>query len=232
MFSLENVSKIYNDSGISFKALDNVNLRIDKNEIVSIIGKSGSGKTTLLNVMSTIANSSEGKVYYKDILLDELDEKEKARIRLSNFGFVFQKYELFQNLNIYDNIIIPVKLLGNNVDNNYIEEIIELLGLDEQRNKMPYELSGGQQQRVAIARAISTKPEVIFADEPTGNLDSQNSNMIIKLFFDLVHKYKSTLIYVTHDVNLAKKAVRMLTILDGKVIWKNEFNNSKEFFQR
>lgn len=143
MFSLENVSKIYNDSGISFKALDNVNLRIDKNEIVSIIGKSGSGKTTLLNVMSTIANSSEGKVYYKDILLDELDEKEKARIRLSNFGFVFQKYELFQNLNIYDNIIIPVKLLGNNVDNNYIEEIIELLGLDEQRNKMPYELSGG-----------------------------------------------------------------------------------------
>lgn len=218
MFSLENVSKIYNDSGISFKALDNVNLRIDKNEIVSIIGKSGSGKTTLLNVMSTIANSSEGKVYYKDILLDGLDEKEKARIRLSNFGFVFQKYELFQNLNIYDNIIIPVKLLGNNVDNNYIEEIIELLGLDEQRNKMPYELSGGQQQRVAIARAISTKPEVIFADEPTGNLDSQNSNMIIKLFFDLVHKYKSTLIYVTHDVNLAKKAVRMLTILDGKVI--------------
>ncbi len=218
MFSLENVSKIYNDSGISFKALDNVNLRIDKNEIVSIIGKSGSGKTTLLNVMSTIANSSEGKVYYKDILLDELDEKEKARIRLSNFGFVFQKYELFQNLNIYDNIIIPVKLLGNNVDNNYIEEIIELLGLDEQRNKMPYELSGGQQQRVAIARAISTKPEVIFADEPTGNLDSQNSNMIIKLFFDLVHKYKSTLIYVTHDVNLAKKAGRMLTILDGKVI--------------
>lgn len=218
MFSLENVSKIYNDSGISFKALDNVNLRIDKNEIVSIIGKSGSGKTTLLNVMSTIANSSVGKVYYKDILLDELDEKEKARIRLSNFGFVFQKYELFQNLNIYDNIIIPVKLLGNNVDNNYIEEIIELLGLDEQRNKMPYELSGGQQQRVAIARAISTKPEVIFADEPTGNLDSQNSNMIIKLFFDLVHKYKSTLIYVTHDVNLAKKAGRMLTILDGKVI--------------
>ena len=218
MFSLENVSKIYNDSGISFKALDNVNLRIDKNEIVSIIGKSGSGKTTLLNVMSTIANSSEGKVYYKDILLDELDEKEKARIRLSNFGFVFQKYELFQNLNIYDNIIIPVNLLGNNVDNNYIEEIIELLGLDEQRNKMPYELSGGQQQRVAIARAISTKPEVIFADEPTGNLDSQNSNMIIKLFFDLVHKYKSTLIYVTHDVNLAKKAGRMLTILDGKVI--------------
>lgn len=218
MFSLENVSKIYNDSGISFKALDNVNLRIDKNEIVSIIGKSGSGKTTLLNVMSTIANSSEGKVYYKDILLDGLDEKEKARIRLSNFGFVFQKYELFQNLNIYDNIIIPVKLLGNNVDNNYIEEIIELLGLDEQRNKMPYELSGGQQQRVAIARAISTKPEVIFADEPTGNLDSQNSNMIIKLFFDLVHKYKSTLIYVTHDVNLAKKAGRMLTILDGKVI--------------
>lgn len=218
MFSLENVSKIYNDSGISFKALGNVNLRIDKNEIVSIIGKSGSGKTTLLNVMSTIANSSEGKVYYKDILLDELDEKEKARIRLSNFGFVFQKYELFQNLNIYDNIIIPVKLLGNNVDNNYIEEIIELLGLDEQRNKMPYELSGGQQQRVAIARAISTKPEVIFADEPTGNLDSQNSNMIIKLFFDLVHKYKSTLIYVTHDVNLAKKAGRMLTILDGKVI--------------
>lgn len=218
MFSLENVSKIYNNSGISFKALDNVNLRIDKNEIVSIIGKSGSGKTTLLNVMSTIANSSEGKVYYKDILLDGLDEKEKARIRLSNFGFVLQKYELFQNLNIYDNIIIPVKLLGNNVDNNYIEEIIELLGLDEQRNKMPYELSGGQQQRVAIARAISTKPEVIFADEPTGNLDSQNSNMIIKLFFDLVHKYKSTLIYVTHDVNLAKKAGRMLTILDGKVI--------------
>lgn len=218
MFSLENVSKIYNNSGISFKALDNVNLRIDKNEIVSIIGKSGSGKTTLLNVMSTIANSSEGKVYYKDILLDGLDEKEKARIRLSNFGFVLQKYELFQNLNIYDNIIIPVKLSENNVDNNYIEEIIELLGLDEQRNKMPYELSGGQQQRVAIARAISTKPEVIFADEPTGNLDSQNSNMIIKLFFDLVHKYKSTLIYVTHDVNLAKKAGRMLTILDGKVI--------------
>lgn len=148
MFSLENVSKIYNDSGISFKALDNVNLRIDKNEIVSIIGKSGSGKTTLLNVMSTIANSSEGKVYYKDILLDELDEKEKARIRLSNFGFVFQKYELFQNLNIYDNIIIPVKLLGNNVDNNYIEEIIELLGLDEQRNKMPYELSGGSSKEL------------------------------------------------------------------------------------
>lgn len=217
MLKVENISKIYDGKGVAFKALDEVNLTVSSNEIVAIVGKSGSGKTTLLNSMSTITDISEGDIFYNEVCLNKLSEKEKAEIRLNNFGFVFQRYELFQTLNVYDNIILPMHLNRKKADKEYLNDILNLLDIASEVDKMPHELSGGQQQRVTIARALIAKPKVIFADEPTGNLDSTNSELVMKLFLDAVRKYNSTLIYVTHDNNMAKEADRIITVKDGKV---------------
>lgn len=218
MFQLENVNKIYKNKETEFKALDNISLEIADQEILSIIGTSGSGKTTLLNIMSTVAPLSSGRINYNGMMLDTLTQSEAADLRLHNFGFVFQKYYLLPTLNIYDNICLPLILADKSPKPDYINELCEVLELTDQLKKMPTQLSGGQQQRAAIARALIMQPEVIFADEPTGNLDSHNSQKVMHLLLECAKRYQQTVIYVTHDTHLAALADRQIQIKDGRIV--------------
>lgn len=218
MFQLENVNKIYKNKETQFKALDNISLEIADQEILSIIGTSGSGKTTLLNIMSTVAPLSSGRINYNGMMLDTLTQSEAADLRLHNFGFVFQKYYLLPTLNIYDNICLPLILADKSPKPDYINELCEVLELTDQLKKMPTQLSGGQQQRAAIARALIMQPEVIFADEPTGNLDSHNSQKVMHLLLECAKRYQQTVIYVTHDTHLAALADRQIQIKDGRIV--------------
>lgn len=218
MFKINNVSKIYESNGVKVRALNNISLEINEQEVISIVGPSGSGKTTLLNVMSTVDQVSAGSIEYNGIKLEVLSQKEASSLRLNKFGFIFQKYHLMPTLNIYDNIVLPVILANLKIEQEYMKELIEILDISSQLYKMPNQLSGGQQQRVAIARALIMKPEVIFADEPTGNLDSVNSAKVIQLFLECAEKYEQTLIYVTHDEKLASLANRNIRIRDGAVV--------------
>lgn len=218
MFKMNNVSKIYESNGIKVRALNNISLEINEKEVISIVGPSGSGKTTLLNVMSTVDRVSAGSIEYNGIKLETLSQKEASSFRLNKFGFIFQKYHLMPTLNIYDNIVLPIILANLKIEQKYMKELVEILDISSQLYKMPNQLSGGQQQRVAIARALIMKPEVVFADEPTGNLDSVNSDKVIQLFLDCAEKYEQTLIYVTHDEKLASLANRNIRIKDGAVV--------------
>jgi putative ABC transport system ATP-binding protein len=218
MFRLEKVNKIYKNQETEFQALHTISLEIADNEILAIMGASGSGKTTLLNVMSTIAEVSDGHIEYNGTALETLSQEEAAKLRLHKFGFVFQKYYLLPTLTVYDNICMPLILADREVDYEYLKELCEVLDITSQLDKMPNYLSGGQQQRVAIARALIMKPEVVFADEPTGNLDSINSQKVIRLLLECARKYNQSVIYVTHDMQLASLANRMITIRDGMVV--------------
>lgn len=202
----------------NLKALDNISLKIADQEILSIIGTSGSGKTTLLNIMSTVAPLSSGRINYNGMMLDTLTQSESADLRLHKFGFVFQKYYLLPTLNIYDNICLPLILADKSPKPDYINELCEVLELTDQLKKMPTQLSGGQQQRAAIARALIMRPEVIFADEPTGNLDSHNSQKVMHLLLECAKRYQQTIIYVTHDTHLAALADRQIQIKDGRIV--------------
>lgn len=218
MFEIKNISKIYKSNEIEVKALDDISMEIKDNEIVSIVGPSGSGKSTLLNVLSTVDRVTFGSILYNGIRLERMTQRDTSKLRLHKFGFVFQKYHLMPTLNIYDNIVLPVVLAGEKVEQEYFKELVEILDISTQLSKMPNQLSGGQQQRVAIARALIMKPEVVFADEPTGNLDSVNSENVIHLLLDCAEKYKQTVIYVTHDEQLALMADRKIQIKDGVIL--------------
>lgn len=217
MFEIKKVSKIYKSNEVEVKALDEISLEIKDEEIVSIVGPSGSGKSTLLNVLSTVDKITSGSIVYNGVHLEDLIQSKAAKLRLHKFGFVFQKYHLMPTLNIYDNIVLPVVLAEEKVDKEYMQELVEILDISSQLYKMPNQLSGGQQQRVAIARALIMKPEVVFADEPTGNLDSVNSKNVIQLLLDCAEKYKQIVIYVTHDEQLASMADRKIQIKDGAI---------------
>lgn len=217
MFTVERVTKIYSNGIIETRAIDNISLSIGK-EVVSITGLSGSGKTTLLNLLSTIDTVSEGTICYKETEYSKLSEKEMAEFRLNKFGFVFQKFELIPSLNIYDNIVLPAVFAKKDIDKAFMDKVLQILDLETQMKKMPHELSGGQQQRVAIARALVGKPEVIFADEPTGSLDRENGINVIKLLVQCVREFSNTLIFVTHNEELARMADRIIRIEDGKII--------------
>ena len=217
IFFLDDVSKIYHANKVEFQALDKIYCSIYENEIISIMGKSGSGKSTLLNVISTVDKPTSGSIRYKDKYIEKLDERDAAKLRLNEFGFVYQKFNLIPTLNVYDNICMPVTFSKKKPDYEYIDSLAKELGIDSFYKKMPAQLSGGEQQRVAIARALAHKPTVVFADEPTGNLDSENGNNVITLLIDNAKKYNQTLIYVTHDEEIANKADRMFYIKDGKL---------------
>ena len=217
MFRAEHISKIYSNGIVETRAINDISLSIG-NEVVSIIGPSGSGKTTLLNLLSTIDTVSEGKIFYEETDLASLNEKRRADFRLNNFGFVFQKFELIPSLNIHDNIVLPAVFAKKKIDKEFMEKVLAILDLKSQLKKMPHELSGGQQQRVAIARALIGKPEVIFADEPTGSLDKKNGIHVIQLLVECVREFSNTLIYVTHNEELAKMADRIIKIEDGRII--------------
>lgn len=212
-----NLGKIYGKKETTVHALDDANLKINKGEFVAIVGPSGSGKSTFLHLVGGLERPSSGtiKVDGKDICC--LSDRELAKYRRQKVGFVFQQYNLIPVLNVAENIELPVKLDNRKVDKDYINELMELLGISDRKNHLPSQLSGGQQQRVAIARALSAKPSIILADEPTGNLDTKTTEEVINLLKSSIKKYNQTLIMITHNENIAKKADRIISIVDGKL---------------
>lgn len=220
ILTAKDLHKEYDMGKSKEQALVQVSLEIREGEIISIIGESGSGKSTLLNLLSTIDRPTAGTVEYNGRRIDNLNQKQASRLRLEEFGFVFQKYNLMPSLNIYDNIILPVALMNQKPDKEYLTEICKRLGIEEQLRKMPGQLSGGEQQRVAIARALVNRPKVVFADEPTGNLDSKNGNEVFRILLDCARTEGNTVIFVTHNMELAGMADRQYTLQDGEIIDK------------
>ena len=217
-----NLKKYYGNGENLVKAIDNANIDIKEGEFVAIVGKSGSGKSTLLHIMGGLDNPTEGKVYINDKDIFSLKEEELAIFRRRNIGFVFQNYNLVPVLNVYENIVLPIELDGSKIDTNYVDSIINTLGLNDKLTNMPNNLSGGQQQRVAIARALATKPAIILADEPTGNLDSKTSMDVIGLLKVTSKKFNQTMVMITHNEEIAQLADRIIRIEDGKVVLRGE----------
>ncbi|MEG0307656.1 MAG: ABC transporter ATP-binding protein [Clostridium sp.] len=207
--------KTYGTEGSFVNALDRTNFSINKGEFIAIIGPSGSGKSTLLHLLAGLDTPSGGKVFIDNKNIYELKEKELAKFRRENIGFIFQFFNLVPVLNVDENIRLPLIMDGKKVDKEFMNEILETLRLPERRYYYPSQLSGGQQQRVAIARALITKPSIIFADEPTGNLDSNNSKEVLSLLIASIKKYNQTLVIITHDPKVAAQADRIITIEDG-----------------
>ena len=220
VLTAKDLQKEYDMGKLKEQALVKVSLEIREGEIISVIGESGSGKSTLLNLLSTIDKPTAGTVEYNGRRIDNLKQKQASRLRWEEFGFVFQKYNLMPSLNIYDNIILPVAVMNQKWDKEYLAEICKRLGIEEQLRKMPGQLSGGEQQRVAIARALVNQPKVVFADEPTGNLDSRNGNEVFRILLDCARTEGKTVIFVTHNMELAEMADRKYTLQDGEMIDK------------
>lgn len=213
-----NLKKHYGTAPNLVKALDGVNLDIEEGDFVSIVGTSGSGKSTLLHILGGLDKPTYGKVYVrgKDIL--NMNFEELTIFRRRYIGFVFQNYNLIPILNVQDNITLPIELDGGKVDKDFLNKIVNILGLEEKLNDLPNNLSGGQQQRVAIARALSTKPAIILADEPTGNLDSKNSMEVIGLLKTTSKIFNQTIVMITHNDDIAQLADKIIRIEDGKVV--------------
>ncbi|MBS6022714.1 MAG: ABC transporter ATP-binding protein [Paeniclostridium sordellii] len=211
--------KIYGKDDSEVKAIDGINLEIEPHKFTAIIGQSGSGKSTLLHCMAGLDKPTSGKVFMDDIDLYTLNDDKLSRVRCEEFGFIFQSYNLIPVINVYDNIVLPISISGKKVDKDYIEDLIIKLGIKSQVKKFPNELSGGQQQRVAIARALANKPSIIFADEPTGNLDSKTTKEVIDILKFCVNEYKQTLVMITHNDDIANSADNIITISDGKIIY-------------
>ena len=212
-----NLGKIYGKKETEVHALRDANLKINKGEFVAIVGPSGSGKSTFLHLIGGLERPSSGTIKVDGIDICCLSDKELARYRREKVGFVFQQYNLIPVLNVEENIELPIKLDNKKIDKKYISELMDLLGLGDRKNHLPNQLSGGQQQRVAIARALSAKPSIILADEPTGNLDTKTTEEVMDLLKTSIRKYNQTLIMITHNENIAKKADRIITIVDGKL---------------
>lgn len=217
----KNLKKYYGKNENIVKAIDDTNISIDEGEFVAIVGKSGSGKTTLLNMIGGLDNPTEGKVYIDKKDISTLKEEELAIFRRRKIGFIFQSYNLIPSLNVWENIVLPIGLDGKKVDVDFVEDILKNIGLENKKESMPNTLSGGQQQRVAVARALATRPSIILADEPTGNLDSKTSDEVMMLLKLMVKKYGQTLVMITHDESIAQMAERVIYIEDGKVIDDN-----------
>jgi len=214
----EKLKKYYDEDTNLVKALDGVDLEIQRGEFVSIVGTSGSGKSTLLHMLGGLDRATEGKVYVNDKDIFSMKDDELAVFRRRNIGFIFQNYNLVPILNVYENIILPIELDGNKIDKKHLDNIIKTLGLSEKINNLPNNLSGGQQQRVAIARALATKPAIILADEPTGNLDSKTSQEVLGLLKITSEKFNQTIVMITHNEEIAQLADRIIRIEDGKII--------------
>ena len=223
MKSLEvrNLKKYYGKGNSMVKAVDGVDLSIDIGKFTVVVGTSGSGKSTLLHCIAGLDKPTSGDVLLNGKNIYNLNDEKLSSIRRKEFGFIFQSFNLIPVLNVYDNIVLPVHLDGKKEDKKYIESLIEGMGLKEHIKKFPNELSGGQQQRVAIARALSNRSEFIFADEPTGNLDSKTTEEVMNLLVAAVRQFGHTLVMITHDESIANMADRIVTIKDGKIVNDN-----------
>ena len=214
----KNLKKYYQMGANTVKALDGVDFRVKDQEFVAIIGKSGSGKSTLLHMLGGLDVPTEWEVLVEGKCLLGLKKEQLAIFRRRKIGFIFQNYNLVPDFNVYENVILPVELDGRKVDVEYVDGILELLGLAEKRKALPGTLSGGQQQRAAIARALAAKPAIILADEPTGNLDSVTSHDVLGLLKMAARQFSQTLILITHDRDIAQLADRIVHIEDGKIV--------------
>lgn len=214
---MEHVTKIYGNGDTRVWALDDVNLTVQKGESLAVVGASGSGKSTLLHVMGGVDTVTNGKVIVDDRDITTLKDEEMSVFRRRKIGFVFQSYHLIPVLTVEENIQMPILLDHKKPDREYIEHVIEMLGLKDRRKHLPNQLSGGQQQRAAIARALANRPSLILADEPTGALDSTNGNEVMALLQDSVKKLNQTLVLITHNIDLAREADRIVRITDGKL---------------
>ena len=218
LLKLKNVNLKYQTGNDQIKVLNNINLETKKNESISIVGESGSGKTSLIMLIGGLEKASSGKIYFENQEITKLNEDEVSKIRRKNIGIIFQSFYLIPNYTAVENVALTLEL--NNLKNPYdrAKELLDRFGLKNRFNNLPSQLSGGEQQRVAIARAIAMKPKLILADEPTGNLDSENSQMIADILFKYIKEESSSLIMVTHDLKLANKAKRKIKIKDGKIV--------------
>ena len=213
----KNLTKIYGEAGTSVTALNNVNLDFYENKFTAIMGQSGSGKSTLLHCLAGLDMVTSGSIFIKGTDLGNLNDKELTKMRRDSFGFVFQAFNLIPTLTAEENITLPSSIAGKKPDEDWINQIVSAVDIGDRLNHRPNELSGGQQQRVAAARAMATKPEVIFADEPSGNLDSKSANLLHKLFIELRETFGHTYIIVTHNEKFAEMADRKITIIDGQI---------------
>ena len=217
LLKLQNVNLKYQNDKKNLKVLNNINLTVKKKETISIIGESGSGKTSLIMLIGGLEKATSGKIYFNNNDLTNLSEDKISEIRRKNIGIVFQSFYLIPNYSALENVALTLELNKFRNPNSQAKELLYRFGLKNRFNNLPSQLSGGEQQRVAIARAIAMKPELILADEPTGNLDSENSLMISKILFNYVAEEGSSLIMVTHDHKLANKSKRKIKIIDGKI---------------
>lgn len=213
-----NLRKIYGQGETEVKALDGVNLEVEKGEFVAIVGTSGSGKSTMLHMIGGLDNPTSGQVIVDGQNLSHMTDEELTIFRRRNIGFVFQQYNLVPMLNVWENIVLSVKLDGKKVEKGYVDEIIDTLGIRTKLENLPSALSGGQQQRVAIARALAAKPAILLADEPTGNLDSKTSQDVLGLLKVTSKRFHQTIAMITHNEEIAQMADRILQIEDGKIV--------------
>ena len=215
LLEVKNISKTYGSGETAVKALKNVSFSVPKGEYVAIVGESGSGKSTLLNMVGALDMPTSGKVLIDGKDIFAMDDRKRTIFRRRNIGFIFQAFNLIPELTVEQNIIFPVLLDYQKPDKKYLEELLTVLNLKERRNHLPSQLSGGQQQRVAIGRALITRPSLILADEPTGNLDTQNSSEVIALLKETSKKYEQTILMITHNRSIAQTADRVLQVSDG-----------------
>lgn len=218
ILKIENLKKVYGSGEIEVKALDDISFQVEEGEFIAIIGPSGSGKSTLLHSIAGLEKPTSGNVYFYDKDIYKMNKKELTILRRQKIGIIYQFYNLIPTLNVEENIILPIELDRKKIDTKKLDEIIKFLGLEKRKKHLPNELSGGQQQKVAIGRALMINPTIILADEPTGNLDSKSSEEIIQVLKKANKDYKQTIIMITHNLEIAKLADRIIKIEDGKII--------------
>lgn len=217
ILSTAHLTKQYGEKPNIVKALDDVSISIEAGEFVAVIGTSGSGKSTLLNMLGGLDRPTSGSVTVDNFVLDKLRDDDLTVFRRQRIGFIFQNYNLVPVLNVYENIVLPIALDKKTPDQKFIREVVSILGLEKKLWSMPNTLSGGQQQRVAIARALASKPAIILADEPTGNLDSKTGDEVIDLLKVTGQKFRQTIVMITHNPEIAKQAGRTIRIEDGRI---------------
>ncbi len=218
LLETKDLCKYYGSGATEVRALDGVTLSVDRGEFVAIVGTSGSGKSTLLHMLGGLDRPSKGSVVVDGKSIFDLKDEALTIFRRRKIGFVFQSYNLVPVLSVYENIVLPVELDGNKVDEAYVNEVVATLGIAEKLNNLPNQLSGGQQQRVAIARALVSKPAIILADEPTGNLDSKTSQDVLGLMKVTSQKFGQTMVMITHNEEIAQMADRIVRIEDGRIV--------------
>ena len=212
------LKKYYGEEPNITRALDGVNFSVDEGEFVAVVGTSGSGKSTLLHMMGGLDTTTSGSVFVRDKDLSKMSDEQLTIFRRRNIGFIFQNYNLVPILNVYENIVLPIELDGDTADQRFMDNVVNMLGLDDKLKNMPNHLSGGQQQRVAIARALITKPAIILADEPTGNLDSKTSADVLGLIKRTSTEFNQTVVMITHNNDIARLADRIVRIEDGRIV--------------